>query len=150
MKNSFYEGLQNKIRKLTTPKIEVWKNQYPDKIYTISLEIPEFTCICPKTGLPDFAVIRIEYSPAQYCVELKSFKMYTIFYRNLGIFHEHVINKILEDFVRACKPRWVKISGVFNPRGGITTTVSREYKQGRFSTQSRDGSQRKARTVPQK
>lgn len=123
-----YEGLQKNIRDLKTPAIEVWKNQYPDKIYAIRLEIPEFTCICPKTGLPDFATISIEYSPAKFCVELKSFKMYTIFFRNLGIFHEHLVNKMLEDFVRVVRPRWVKITGVFNPRGGITTTVSREYK----------------------
>jgi len=126
---SSYEGLQKNIRKLKTPRIEVWKNQYPDKIYTINLEILEFTCICPKTGLPDFATIKIEYSPHKYCVELKSFKMYTVFYRNLGIFHEHLTNKILEDFVAACKPRRMKITAQFNPRGGITTTVVREYKR---------------------
>lgn len=123
-----YEGLQKKVRNLKFPKIEVWRNQYPDKVYTICLDVPEFTCICPKTGLPDFAAIKIEYSPAQYCIELKSFKMYTIFYRNLGIFHEHLINRMLEDFVRASKPRWARIIGVFNPRGGITTTVIRRYK----------------------
>ena len=128
-KDSGYEGLQKKVRSLKTPQIEVWENQYQDKLYTICLELPEFTCICPKTGLPDFAVIKIEYSPAKYCIELKSFKMYTIFFRNLGIFHEHVINKMLEDFLKACKPRWVKITGIFNPRGGITTIVSREYKR---------------------
>jgi 7-cyano-7-deazaguanine reductase len=128
-RKSSYEGLQKNIRKLKTPAIEVWKNEYPDKAYTICLEIPEFTCICPKTGLPDFAAIIIEYSPAKYCVELKSFKMYTIFYRNLGIFHEHVINRILDDFVKAAKPRWARVKGVFNPRGGITTTVTREYKR---------------------
>lgn len=127
-RTSAYEGLQESIRKLKTPEIEVWKNQYPDKLYTICLEIPEFTCICPKTGLPDFASVRIEYAPRKYCIELKSFKMYTIFYRNIGIFHEHLVNKMLEDFVRAAKPRWVKITAVFNPRGGITTTVIREYK----------------------
>ena len=127
-KFSSYEGLQKNIRNLKTPKIEVWKNQYPDKDYTIILEIPEFTCICPKTGLPDFAVIKIEYSPSVYCEELKSFKMYTIFYRNIGIFHEHLTNRILEDFVSACEPRWAKIISQFNPRGGITTTVMREYK----------------------
>ncbi len=129
MKKSGYEGLQKNVRKLKTPEIEIWQNQYPDKIYTINLDIPEFTCICPKTGLPDFAVIRLEYSPAEFCVELKSFKMYTIFYRNVGIFHEHLINKMLEDFVKAVKPRWARIEGIFNPRGGITTTVSREYKK---------------------
>jgi len=127
-KKSDYEGLQKQVRKLKTPPIQVWQNQYADKIYTINLDIPEFTCICPKTGLPDFAVIRIEYSPLKFCVELKSFKMYTIFFRNLGIFHEHLVNRMLEDFVKSVKPRWVKISGVFNPRGGITTSVSAEYK----------------------
>ena len=126
-KNS-YEGLQINIRNLETPEIEVWRNEYPDKVYTVNLSIPEFTCICPKTGLPDFAVICIEYSPRKFCVELKSFKMYTIFFRNLGIFHEHLINKMLEDFVKAVGPRRVKITGIFNPRGGITTIVSREYK----------------------
>ena len=128
MKSSTYEGLQSKIRNLKTPAIEVWENQYPDKVYSITLEVPEFTCICPKTGLPDFANITIEYFPKKFCIELKSFKMYTIFYRNIGVFHEHVINKMLEDFVKAAKPRWAKITGVFNPRGGITTTVTREYK----------------------
>ncbi len=129
-RKSGYEGLQKKVRNLKTPAIEVWKNQYPDKIYTITLEVPEFTCICPKTGLPDFATIKIEYSPRGYCIELKSFKLYTIFYRNLGIFHEHVVNKIMEDFVRAVQPRWARITGEFNPRGGITTTVTREYQPG--------------------
>ena len=127
-----YEGLQNDIRKLRTPKIEAWKNQYPDKIYTIILDIPEFTCICPKTGLPDFATIKIEYIPDRYCIELKSFKMYTIFYRNIGIFHEHLTNKILEDFVAAAKPRFAKIVSEFNPRGGIKTIVTREFERNKF------------------
>lgn len=122
-----YEGLQEKVRQLKTPVIEVWENKYPEKLYTVQLDIPEFTCICPKTGLPDFAVIRIEYSPAKFCVELKSFKLYTIFYRNVGIFHEHLVNRILDDFTAVCKPRWARISAQFNPRGGITTSVTAEY-----------------------
>ncbi len=126
-KESSYEGLQENIKGLKTPGIEVWENLYQNKEYTICLDIPEFTCICPKTGLPDFAKITILYSPSKYCIELKSFKMYTIFYRNIGIFHEHLTNKMLEDFVAACKPRWAKITAAFNPRGGITTTVMREY-----------------------
>ncbi|MFA5429780.1 MAG: preQ(1) synthase [Candidatus Omnitrophota bacterium] len=128
-----YEGLQERVRQLKTPEIEVWENKYPEKIYTVKLDIPEFTCICPKTGLPDFAVITIEYSPARFCVELKSFKMYTIFYRNIGIFHEHLVNRILDDFTSACKPRWARISAQFNARGGITTGVTAEYgrKNGR-------------------
>jgi 7-cyano-7-deazaguanine reductase len=130
MKNkSSYENLQQNVRKLKTPEIEVWENQYPDKDYVISIEIPEFTCICPKTGLPDFAVIKIDYSPDKYCVELKSLKMYTIFFRNIGIFHEHLTNVILDDFVKWCKPHWAKIISEFNPRGGIKTVVSREYKR---------------------
>ena len=128
-KESSYEGLQGNVRGLKTPRIEVWENRYPDKEYAISLDVPEFTCICPKTGLPDFAVIKIEYSPDKYCIELKSFKLYTIFYRQVGIFHEHLTNKILEDFVLACKPRWVKVSGIFNPRGGITTSVFAQWRR---------------------
>lgn len=131
MKRSGYEGLQKDIRRLKTPAIEIWKNQYPDRVYEVRLEVPEFTCICPKTGLPDFATLTIEYSPALYCVELKSFKMYALFYRNIGIFHEHVANKILDDFVAACRPRYAKLTAEFNPRGGIKTTVSRSYPRPR-------------------
>lgn len=130
-KKSSYEGLQASVCNLKTPKIEAFKNQYPDKDYVVSLDIPEFTCICPKTGLPDFALIKIDYSPDKYCVELKSFKMYTIFYRDIGIFHENVINKFMDDFIRAVWPKWAKISGIFNPRGGIATTVIREYYKDR-------------------
>ncbi len=129
IQKSSYEGLQEHIRKLKTPAIEVWKNQYPDREYTIEMNIPEFTCICPKTGLPDFAALKVTYSPHKSCLELKSFKMYTIFYRNLGIFHEHFVNKILDDIVRASSPRWAKVEATVNPRGGITTTVTAEYKR---------------------
>lgn len=128
MKRSSYEGLQSKVRKINTPAIETWKNQYPDKDYTITIDIPEFTCICPKTGLPDFATITIKYVPDMLCLELKSLKMYTIFYRNVGIFNENVVNKILEDCVRSCKPRSMEIVGEFNARGGIKTTVNAEYR----------------------
>ena len=127
-RKSSYEGLQENIRNLKTPSLEVWENKYPDRQYIINIEIPEFTCICPKTGLPDFATIKIEYIPDKYCVELKSLKMYTIFYRNIGIFHEHLTNKIMDDFIKAVKPRWAKITSEFNPRGGIKTIVVREYK----------------------
>jgi len=126
---SKYQGLQNNIRELKTPEIETWANQYPDKDYTVILENPEFTCVCPKTGLPDCANILIQYRPGKYCVELKSFKMYMLFYRDVGIFHEHVINKIAEDFIMACKPKWVHIKGEFNTRGGIKTTVEKTYKR---------------------
>lgn len=128
MKRSPYEGLQNKVRSLNTPKIDTWTNQYSDRGYTIDIDIPEFTCICPKTGLPDFAVITIHYTPDKLCLELKSLKMYMIFYRDIGIFNENVVNKILDDCVKSCKPRWMQITGEFNARGGIKTTVSAEYK----------------------
>ena len=128
-KRAHYQGLQENIRTLKTPKIDVWGNQYPDRDYTVNLEIPEFTCLCPKTGQPDFATSYISYIPDKECVELKSFKSYILSYRNLGIFHEHAVNRILDDFVKASRPRWVKISGEFNIRGGIKTTVSAEYKR---------------------
>ena len=124
-----YDELQNKIRELKFPKIEVWENKYQDKEYKITSETKEFTCVCPKTGLPDFACIIIEYSPNKYCIELKSFKGYLLAYRDVGIFHEHVVNKILEDFVRAVKPKWAKVKGAFNSRGGITTQVETEYNE---------------------
>jgi len=126
-KGSSYHGLQKNIRKLKTPPIEAWKNQYSDKEYIVDLDIPEFTCICPKTGLPDFAAISLRYRPDRWCVELKSFKLYIGSYRDVGIFHEHVVNKILDDLVKACRPRWAHIRMVFNPRGGITTSVEAEY-----------------------
>lgn len=126
-KQSSYKGLQGHVRKMKTPDIDVWRNQYSDKEYVVKLEIPEFTCICPKTGLPDFATARLQYRPGQWCVELKSFKLYIVFYRDVGIFHEHVVNKILGDFVKSCSPRWARIEMVFNPRGGITTSVEAEY-----------------------
>ena len=129
MKRSLYEGLQNKVRALKAPAIETWKNQYPDRDYIITIDIPEFTCICPKTGLPDFAAIVIRYIPDRLCVELKSLKYYTIFYRDVGIFNEHAVNKMLDDLVAACGPEWMEVIGEFNARGGIKTTVSAEYKR---------------------
>jgi 7-cyano-7-deazaguanine reductase len=128
-KKSSYENLQKNIRSLKLPEIEVWQNMYQDKDYCITMDVPEFTCICPKTGLPDFATITIKYRPIKDCLELKSFKMYINAYRNVGIFHEHVVNRILEDLVRACKPRWMSVFGEFNLRGGIKTCVSTEYKK---------------------
>ena len=126
MKNS-YRGLQENIRELKAPAIECWENQYADRDYNVHLEFPEFTCICPKTGLPDFANIVIDYVPDRECVELKSLKEYFIAYRNLGIFHEHLTNKILDDFVSACQPRSARISVEMNVRGGIKTTVTACY-----------------------
>ena len=90
----------------------------------IKISIPEFNCVCPRTGLPDFGCIYIEYSPNKYIVELKSLKLYTVKYRNLGIFHEHVTNKIMDDFKKACKPKKIHVTGDFHPRGGIKTIIS--------------------------
>lgn len=127
MKKASYEGLQDKIRSLKAPKVDVWKNKYGDRDYVIKIDIPEFTCICPKTGLPDFANITIRYIPDRWCLELKSLKYYMLFYRDIGIFNENVVNKILDDMVKASGPRWMEVTGEFNARGGIKTTVNAEY-----------------------
>lgn len=111
-------------------KIEIIDNKYPKRDYNVHIEFPEFTCVCPKTGLPDFANIIIDYIPDKKIVELKSLKLYFITYRNVGIFHENVVNKILDDIVAVCKPRSAKVVGEFNVRGGIKTTVSAEYTKG--------------------
>ncbi len=130
-KESSYEGRQKNVRSMAMPAIEVWENQYSDRDYVVELTIPEFTCICPKTGLPDFAVIHVRYNPSKTCLELKSLKMYLVEYRQVGIFHEHLFNRLMDDFVKACKPRWMRIEVVMNPRGGIGTTVTAEYPQKR-------------------
>jgi len=119
----------NPKSEIRNPKIDVISNHYPDKDYVVNIEFPEFTCVCPKTGLPDFATIKIQYIPDKSIIELKSLKMYFISYRNVGIFHESVVNKILEDLISACSPRSAKVVGEFNVRGGIKTTVSAEYPQ---------------------
>ncbi|MFH0731452.1 MAG: preQ(1) synthase [Candidatus Omnitrophota bacterium] len=125
--NKSYKGLQENIRKLKTPKIDTIENKYSDKEYVVTLETAEFTCVCPKTGLPDFARVVLRYIPDKLCVELKSFKLYLYGYRNVGIFHEHIANKVLDDFISCCKPRWAQIMCEFNVRGGIKTTLEREY-----------------------
>ncbi|MBG98689.1 NADPH-dependent 7-cyano-7-deazaguanine reductase QueF [bacterium] len=104
-------------------QLEVVNNEFPKNNYEINICIPEFNAVCPKTGLPDFGTIYINYIPNKFIVELKSLKLYIVNYRNYGIFHEHVTNKILEDFIKACKPKKIDVTGDFNPRGGIKTTV---------------------------
>ncbi|UCE18293.1 MAG: NADPH-dependent 7-cyano-7-deazaguanine reductase QueF [Gemmatimonadota bacterium] len=129
MSRTPYEGLQDDIRELKIePEIEAWKNEYTDRDYTIELTIPEFTSICPKTGLPDFGTILIRYIPDELCVELKSLKLYIHAYRNVGIFYEHVVNKILDDVVRACLPRSAEVIAEFNVRGGMRAQVSASYR----------------------
>lgn len=107
------------------PRLEVLHNQF--KSYQITIEIPEYTSLCPKTGLPDAGTITIEYEPDKYFIELKSLKLYILAYRNLGIFYENAVNRILKDFVAVVKPRWVVVRGSFNPRGGITSVVEAKY-----------------------
>jgi 7-cyano-7-deazaguanine reductase len=107
------------------PKIEVWPNQFPG--YTISTTYPEYTSVCPKTGMPDYGTILIEYEPRKSCLELKSLKLYLLTYRNLGIFYENAVNRILKDIVAAAHPVWCTVRGEFTPRGGLTTTVEARW-----------------------
>ena len=107
------------------PKIEVFENQYKD--YEITITLPEYTAICPKTKLPDFGVITIKYIPLKNCAELKSLKEYILAYRNLGIFYENAVNKILSDFVKNVEPKWAVVRGEFSPRGGIRSDVEARY-----------------------
>jgi 7-cyano-7-deazaguanine reductase len=107
------------------PEIETWPNQFPG--YEILIDDPEFTSVCPKTGLPDFGHITIRYMPAKSCLELKSLKEYLHTYRNLGIFQENIVNRILDDVVKWTHPVWAEVTGDFRPRGGISTTVIARY-----------------------
>ena len=111
--------------------LEVFPNPNPDRDYEIQFECPEFTCLCPRTGQPDFATIRIRYIPDGLCVELKSLKLYLWSYRNVGAFHEKVTNQILDDLVKATKPRSMRVEGDFFVRGGIHTTVAVTYEEGK-------------------
>jgi 7-cyano-7-deazaguanine reductase len=119
-KNHSKNGLSARL-----PKLEVLTNNF--RGYAITIVIPEYSSVCPKSGLPDTGTVTIKYEPNRYFVELKSLKFYILGYRNLGIFYENAVNRILKDFVRAVKPRWAVIRGEFNPRGGMTTTVEAEY-----------------------
>ena len=110
-------------------QLEVFDNPQPDKDYTIRMRIPEFTCLCPKTGQPDFATLHLEYVPDRSCIELKSLKMYIWSFRDEGAFHEAVTNRILADLVAACAPRFMRLSAEFGVRGGIYTTVIAEHRQ---------------------
>jgi len=117
-------GIRSKL-----PAIECWENQFP--FYEIDIAIPEYTAICPKTGLPDFGTIHIHYVPDQWCLELKSLKEYINAYRNLGIFYENAVNCILRDLVAACKPVCMRVRGEFTPRGGISSTIEAVYNKRR-------------------
>ena len=112
---------------LPSKDLETFPNPQPERDYTIRITVPEFTCLCPKTGQPDFAVIRIEYVPAKLCVELKALKLYMWAYREQGAFHEAVTNEILDDLVKALSPNFMRVRAEFNVRGGIYTTVVAEH-----------------------
>lgn len=107
------------------PKLETWPNQFPG--YVISTRFPEYTSVCPKTGLPDYGTITIEYGPRKLCLELKALKIYLLAFRNLGIFYENAVNRILRDIVTATRPVWCRVRGEFTPRGGLTTTVEARW-----------------------
>ncbi len=115
--------------KTKLPEIETWPNQYPG--YEIEIVIPEFTSVCPKTGLPDFGSLTLRYVPDKLCLELKSLKMYELEYRNLGIFYENVVNKFLRDVVKACDPISATVIGEFTPRGGIRSKVTASWSKKR-------------------
>ena len=116
-------------RIVTMATLETFPNPRPERDYEIEIRCPEFTSLCPKTGLPDFGEIAIRYVPDRACIELKSLKYYLIDYRNQGIFYESATNKILDDLVAVCQPRRMTVTGAFSVRGGITTKVIAEYRQ---------------------
>ncbi len=109
------------------PDIETFPNQYTG--YEITIVIPEYTAICPKTNLPDFGTITLHYKPNTQCLELKALKMYIHAYRNIGIFYENAVNRILQDVVRACRPTWAKVTGEFAARGGLRSLIEAKYPE---------------------
>ena len=110
-------------------ELQTFPNPNPQRDYTIRIDVPEFTCLCPLTGQPDFAQFKLEYVPDEKCVELKALKLYMWSYREEGAFHEAVTNKILEDLAKATEPRFMRLTGVWNVRGGIYTTVVVEHRK---------------------
>jgi 7-cyano-7-deazaguanine reductase len=124
-KDAARAGLKKKL-----PEIETFLNQFPD--YKITIEIPEFTSVCPKTGLPDFGTLTISYVPQKECLELKSLKLYLLAYRNLGIFYENAVNRILEDVVASCRPARATVIGEFNPRGGMSSIIEVHFPRENF------------------
>ncbi len=109
------------------PGLDTFPNHFDG--YTITIENPEYTSICPKTGLPDHGTVTIRYAPDARCLELKALKLYFLAYRDLGIFYENAVNRILRDIVAACDPHWAEVEGVFTPRGGLSTTVSARHER---------------------
>jgi 7-cyano-7-deazaguanine reductase len=116
------------------PNLEIWANQYPG--YVITTRYPEYTSVCPKTGLPDYGTITIRYKPRKSCIELKSLKMYLLAYRSLGIFYENAVNRMLHDIVKAVQPEWCAVKGEFTPRGGLNTTIFARWPERRVGRRS--------------
>ncbi len=121
------DELKRGQREIMESRLEVFENKYPHRDYEIQITNSEFTCLCPRTGYPDFATITVRYIPDKYCLELKSFKLYINKFRDRGIFHEEAVNEILEALVEVVKPRYMHIQGDFNPRGNVHTVVTAEY-----------------------
>ena len=115
--------------------LETFPSPHPERDFTVRIQVPEFTCLCPKTGQPDFAILHLEYIPDKLCVELKSLKLYVWSFRDEGAFHEDVTNRILDDLVAATQPRFMRLRAEFNVRGGIYTDVVAEYRQPGWSPQ---------------
>lgn len=124
--------IPNNTAQVELPALEVFKNPNSGRNYVISISIPEFTAVCPKTGLPDFGTITIDYVADELCIELKALKYYFLGYRNVGIFYEAVTNKILDDLVAACAPRFMEVTGEFTARGGISSTITATYRKEGF------------------
>ena len=126
MKNQYTASHARSGLDAKLPALAAWPNQFAN--YEITITIPEYTSICPKTGLADFGTITIRYLPDQLCVELKSLKYYILAYRNLGIFYENAVNRILNDLVKACRPVWATVTGEFNVRGGMKSSIEARYQ----------------------
>ncbi|MCX5786105.1 MAG: preQ(1) synthase [Elusimicrobia bacterium] len=127
-KFGYTSGQARSVGKIKLPPIEAWENQYK-RDYVIKIVHPEFTSVCPKTGLPDFGTITVEYVPGKLVLELKSLKYYFLQYRNIGIFMENIANRVLDDVVRAAKPKTCTVTGEFTPRGGLRSVITAQYKK---------------------
>lgn len=123
------EKLKSGQKKILDSKLTAVENQYSQRDYEVAITLPEFTCLCPITGYPDFATIHVKYVPDKLIIELKSLKLYINKFRDQEIFHEESVNRILDDLVKVCRPRWMEVVGDFNPRGNVKTVVKAEYKK---------------------
>jgi 7-cyano-7-deazaguanine reductase len=123
------EPLKRGQKEILESKLTVVENKYPNRNYEVAITLPEFTCLCPISGYPDFAEIRVKYIPDKHIIELKSLKLYVNKFRDQFIFHEEAVNRILDDLVEVCHPRWMEVVGDFNPRGNVKTVVRAEHKK---------------------